>query len=108
MVEMVPPAGQAREQVLENFLLYETKARFYLVAYTRDKSIWRVLKISRSEPEDLEARPQLSINHKNIVTSTFQIAGTFHSHRNDKSNLPNKSSVLEDDKTEKVLQTFIK
>ena len=42
--------------ILENFLLYETRARFYLVAYTRDKSVWRVLKISRLEPEELEAR----------------------------------------------------
>ena len=40
----------------EHFLLYETRARYYLVAYTRDKAAWRVLKISRMEPHDLEAR----------------------------------------------------
>jgi|APGre2960657444_1045066.scaffolds.fasta_scaffold00509_4 hypothetical protein len=38
----------------ENFLLYETRARFYLVAYTSDKRSWRVLKISRLEARELE------------------------------------------------------
>ena len=41
--------------VFENFLLYETRARYYLVAYTSDKATWRVLKVSRMEPHELEA-----------------------------------------------------
>jgi hypothetical protein len=40
--------------LFENFLLYETRARYYLVAYTTDKACWRVLKISRMEPSELE------------------------------------------------------
>jgi hypothetical protein len=39
---------------MENFLLYETRARFYLVSYSTDKSRWRVLKISRSEATELD------------------------------------------------------
>ena len=38
----------------EDFLLYETRARFYIVSYTRDKSRWRVLKISRTEATELD------------------------------------------------------
>jgi len=51
---------QASPAALEysNFLLYETRARYYLVSYTRDKSAWRVLKISRMEAQDFEARAQ--------------------------------------------------
>jgi len=37
------------------FLLYETRARFYLVAYTSDKRAWRVLKLSRTEATEVEA-----------------------------------------------------
>jgi hypothetical protein len=43
-------------QEYSNFLLYETRARYYLVSYTRDKSAWRVLKISRMEAHDFEVR----------------------------------------------------
>ena len=39
----------------EHFLLYETRARFYLVAYTSDKRAWRVLKISRTEATEVDA-----------------------------------------------------
>jgi len=40
--------------MFENFLLYATRARFYLVAYTADKSAWRFLKLSRSEATELD------------------------------------------------------
>ncbi len=54
---MDPAASLAPPALLyENFLLYETRARYYLVAYTSDKAAWRVLKISRMEPHELEVR----------------------------------------------------
>ncbi|XP_022773535.1 phosphoinositide phosphatase SAC1 isoform X3 [Durio zibethinus] len=38
---------------LEKFRLYETRARFYLIGSDRNKKFFRVLKIDRSEPSDL-------------------------------------------------------
>ncbi|KAK7312052.1 hypothetical protein VNO77_35591 [Canavalia gladiata] len=38
---------------LEKFKLYETRARFYLIGSDRHKRFFRVLKIDRSEPSDL-------------------------------------------------------
>ncbi|XP_048331290.2 phosphatidylinositol-3-phosphatase SAC1 isoform X1 [Ziziphus jujuba] len=38
---------------LEKFKLYETRARFYLIGSDRNKKWFRVLKIDRSEPSDL-------------------------------------------------------
>ncbi|OVA11474.1 Synaptojanin [Macleaya cordata] len=38
---------------LEKFKLYETRARFYLIGSDRSKRFFRVLKIDRSEPSDL-------------------------------------------------------
>ncbi|KOM51336.1 hypothetical protein LR48_Vigan08g216300 [Vigna angularis] len=38
---------------LEKFRLYETRARFYLIGSDRSKRFFRVLKIDRSEPSDL-------------------------------------------------------
>ncbi|KAI4313394.1 hypothetical protein L6164_026380 [Bauhinia variegata] len=38
---------------LEKFRLYETRARFYLIGSDRNKRFFRVLKIDRSEPSDL-------------------------------------------------------
>ncbi|KAJ0080693.1 hypothetical protein Patl1_10765 [Pistacia atlantica] len=38
---------------LEKFKLYETRARFYLTGSDRNKRFFRVLKIDRSEPSDL-------------------------------------------------------
>ncbi|GAV78441.1 Syja_N domain-containing protein [Cephalotus follicularis] len=38
---------------LEKFKLYETRARFYLIGSDRNKRFFRVLKIDRSEPLDL-------------------------------------------------------
>lgn len=48
--------------VYENFLLYETRARYYLVGYTRKKEAWRVLKISRMEGSALEVRNTLEFS----------------------------------------------
>ncbi|KAL8482512.1 hypothetical protein ACS0TY_027995 [Phlomoides rotata] len=38
---------------LEKFRLYETRARFYLIGSDRNKKFFRVLKIDRMEPSDL-------------------------------------------------------
>ncbi|KAJ4966160.1 hypothetical protein NE237_018009 [Protea cynaroides] len=38
---------------LEKFKLYETRARFYLIGSDRNKRFFRVLKVDRSEPSDL-------------------------------------------------------
>ncbi|KAJ4842052.1 Phosphoinositide phosphatase sac1 [Turnera subulata] len=38
---------------LEKFRLYETRQRFYLIGSDRNKRFYRVLKIDRSEPSDL-------------------------------------------------------
>ncbi|KAF3445442.1 hypothetical protein FNV43_RR10618 [Rhamnella rubrinervis] len=38
---------------VEKFRLYETRARFYLIGSDRNKKFFRVLKIDRSEPSDL-------------------------------------------------------
>ncbi|MCO5555240.1 hypothetical protein L7F22_008784 [Adiantum nelumboides] len=38
---------------LEKFWLYETRQRFYLIGSDKSKKYWRVLKIDRSEPFDL-------------------------------------------------------
>ncbi|KAK9929771.1 hypothetical protein M0R45_026854 [Rubus argutus] len=38
---------------LEKFRLYETRQRFYLIGSDRNKRFYRVLKIDRSEPDDL-------------------------------------------------------
>lgn len=38
---------------LEKFKLYETRARFYLIGSDRNKRFFRVLKIDRSEPSEL-------------------------------------------------------
>ncbi|XP_018507948.2 phosphatidylinositol-3-phosphatase SAC1 [Pyrus x bretschneideri] len=38
---------------LEKFKLYETRQRFYLIGSDRNKRLFRVLKLDRSEPDDL-------------------------------------------------------
>eukprot|EP00850_Spirogloea_muscicola_P023326 SM000347S13000 [mRNA] locus=s347:78024:83650:- [translate_table: standard] len=45
----VDPAGV----VLQKFLLYETRARYYLVGRDKSRRHWRVLKLDRSEPSEL-------------------------------------------------------
>jgi phosphatidylinositol 3,5-bisphosphate 5-phosphatase len=41
-------------RMYENLLVYETRARYYLLSYTQDKTRWRVLKISRTEASELD------------------------------------------------------
>ncbi|GMI89811.1 suppressor of actin 1 [Hibiscus trionum] len=47
------PEADPNSYSLEKFKLYETRARFYLIGSDRNKKFFRVLKIDRSEPSDL-------------------------------------------------------
>ncbi|XP_011003983.1 PREDICTED: phosphoinositide phosphatase SAC1-like isoform X1 [Populus euphratica] len=47
------PETDHNSYTLEKFRLYETRQRFYLVGSDRNKQLFRVLKIDRSEPSDL-------------------------------------------------------
>ncbi|KAH9758059.1 phosphatidylinositol-3-phosphatase SAC1 [Citrus sinensis] len=47
------PETDPNSYSLEKFKLYETRARFYLIGSDRNKRFFRVLKIDRSEPSDL-------------------------------------------------------
>ncbi|KAI5075938.1 hypothetical protein GOP47_0010014 [Adiantum capillus-veneris] len=51
--EEAPPDGEIEHQTLEKFQLYETRQRFYLIGSDKSKKYWRVLKIDRSEPFEL-------------------------------------------------------
>ncbi|KAL5729842.1 Phosphoinositide phosphatase sac1 [Ranunculus cassubicifolius] len=52
----LPPTDQELDpnsSSLEKFKLYETRARYYLIGSDRNKRFFRVLKIDRSEPSEL-------------------------------------------------------
>ncbi|XVF63323.1 hypothetical protein PTKIN_Ptkin09bG0078700 [Pterospermum kingtungense] len=49
----IDPEADPNSYSLEKFRLYETRARFYLIGSDRNKKFFRVLKIDRSEPSDL-------------------------------------------------------
>ncbi|GFZ08158.1 phosphoinositide phosphatase family protein [Actinidia rufa] len=38
---------------LQKFKLYETRSNFYMIGWDKNRHVWRVLKIDRSEPSDL-------------------------------------------------------
>ncbi|KAG0500949.1 hypothetical protein HPP92_001021 [Vanilla planifolia] len=57
---------------LEKFRLYETRARFYLVGSDRDKRFFRVLKIDRSEPSDLNLSEDPVVYSQQEVKSLLQ------------------------------------
>ncbi|MFS7992147.1 putative SAC domain, polyphosphoinositide phosphatase Fig4 [Helianthus anomalus] len=38
---------------LQKFRLYETRSNFYMIGRSKNKSVWRVLKIDRSEPTEV-------------------------------------------------------
>ncbi|KAH7445228.1 hypothetical protein KP509_02G113200 [Ceratopteris richardii] len=93
--EEVPSDIDFENQPLEKFRLYETRQRYYLTGSNATKKYWRVLKIDRSEPfelnvsEDPVAYTQQEINDLlqriadgnratgglNFVTKAFGIAG---------------------------------
>ncbi|KAL2932991.1 Phosphoinositide phosphatase SAC2 [Bienertia sinuspersici] len=41
-------------QILNKFKLYETRANFYMVGRDKSKKFWRILKIDRSEPSNID------------------------------------------------------
>ncbi|CAK9178091.1 unnamed protein product [Ilex paraguariensis] len=47
------PESDPNSYSLEKFRLYETRARYYLIGSDRNKRFFRVLKIDRMEPSDL-------------------------------------------------------
>lgn len=49
----VDPEVDPNSYLLEKFKLYETRARFYLIGSDRNKRFFRVLKIDRCEPSEL-------------------------------------------------------
>ncbi|XP_062193033.1 phosphatidylinositol-3-phosphatase SAC1-like isoform X2 [Phragmites australis] len=49
----------AAAATLEKFRLYETRARFYVIGSSREKRWFRVLKIDRSEPSELNVSEDL-------------------------------------------------
>lgn len=61
------PDSDPNSYSLEKFRLYETRARFYLIGSDRNKRFFRVLKIDRSEPSDL------NISEDPVVYSPHEI-----------------------------------
>ncbi|XP_030468029.2 phosphatidylinositol-3-phosphatase SAC1 [Syzygium oleosum] len=61
------PDSDPSSYSLEKFRLYETRARYYLVGSDRQKRLFRVLKIDRSEPSDL------NISEDPVVYSPLEI-----------------------------------
>ncbi|KAL0927812.1 hypothetical protein M5K25_002023 [Dendrobium thyrsiflorum] len=57
---------------LEKFRLYETRARFYLVGSDRAKRFFRVLKIDRSEPSDLNLSEDPVVYSQQEVNNLLQ------------------------------------
>ncbi|CAH1425401.1 unnamed protein product [Lactuca virosa] len=49
-IREVPKVSNA---YLQKFRLYETRSNFYMIGRSKDRSTWRVLKIDRSEPTEL-------------------------------------------------------
>ncbi|CAL9085851.1 unnamed protein product [Musa textilis] len=60
---------------LEKFRLYETRARFYLIGSDRDKRFFRVLKIDRSEPSELNISEDPVVYSPQEVKSLLQRIG---------------------------------
>ncbi|XP_077213252.1 phosphoinositide phosphatase family protein [Tasmannia lanceolata] len=60
---------------LEKFRLYETRARFYLIGSDRNKRYFRVLKIDRSEPSDLNISEDPVVYSQQEVKNLLQRIG---------------------------------
>ncbi|XP_042426608.1 phosphatidylinositol-3-phosphatase SAC1-like isoform X2 [Zingiber officinale] len=74
-----PPGDQDFDQdldpdscSLEKFRLYETRARFYLIGSDRDKRFFRVLKIDRCEPSELNISEDPVVYSPQEVKSLLQ------------------------------------
>ncbi|XP_052147570.1 phosphoinositide phosphatase SAC2 isoform X1 [Oryza glaberrima] len=46
--------AMAGDKFLQKFRLYETRSKFYLIGRDKTRTLWRVLKIDRMEPTELE------------------------------------------------------
>lgn len=51
--EWIREVPKVRNAYLQKFRLYETRSNFYMIGRSKDRSVWRVLKIDRSEPAEL-------------------------------------------------------
>lgn len=54
----VPPSltSPLSEGFMQKFRLYETRAKFYMIGRDKTRAYWRVLKIDRTEPSELNIR----------------------------------------------------
>ncbi|XP_072971517.1 phosphoinositide phosphatase SAC3-like [Typha angustifolia] len=50
---------------LQKFKLYETRSKYYIIGRDKSKTLWRVLKIDRLEPSELNIREDSTIYSKN-------------------------------------------
>ncbi|KAK9271414.1 hypothetical protein L1049_027004 [Liquidambar formosana] len=66
------PETDPNSYSLEKFRLYETRARFYLIGSDRNKRFFRVLKIDRSEPSDLNISEDPVVYSPHEVKSLLQ------------------------------------
>uniref|UniRef100_A0A7N0VMF0 SAC domain-containing protein n=1 Tax=Kalanchoe fedtschenkoi TaxID=63787 RepID=A0A7N0VMF0_KALFE len=66
------PEPDSAAYSLEKFKLYETRARFYLIGSDRNKRFYRVLKIDRSEPSDLNISEDPVVYSQQEIKSLLQ------------------------------------
>ncbi|GAB4838073.1 actin cytoskeleton and mitosis protein [Ancistrocladus abbreviatus] len=50
------PSVSSHQPYMQKFRLYETRSKFYMVGRDKSRTYWRVLKIDRSEPYELNIR----------------------------------------------------
>ncbi|XP_019196768.1 PREDICTED: phosphoinositide phosphatase SAC2-like isoform X2 [Ipomoea nil] len=50
------PSDPPQEGFMEKFRLYETRSKFYMIGRNKSRTYWRVLKIDRTEPSELNIR----------------------------------------------------
>ncbi|PSS15428.1 Phosphoinositide phosphatase [Actinidia chinensis var. chinensis] len=51
-----PPVPHTGHTYMQKFRLYETRSKFYMIGRDKSRTYWRVLKIDRSEPSELNIR----------------------------------------------------
>lgn len=66
------PEVDPNSYLLQKFKLYETRARFYLIGSDKNKSFFRVLKIDRSEPSELNISEDPVVYSQQEVKSLLQ------------------------------------
>ncbi|KAL3625263.1 hypothetical protein CASFOL_030717 [Castilleja foliolosa] len=55
-VQPCSPLSPPQEVFMQKFRLYETRSKFYMVGRDKTRTFWKVLKIDRSEPSELNIR----------------------------------------------------